>query len=145
MTETPGQRSLREVSTGPYLAGRLVGLAISLAAHLADRQHPASCERYAEKLARGGIPAGINAVGMLAGMVSRDIREHRADLPDAYYEAYLDISTRLDDLGATGYPAPWPPASPAAGEFVLGQHHQSAALRRGGSEPERNTTHGDMV
>jgi hypothetical protein len=123
--ETPGRRSLREVTTGPYLAGRLVGLAL----HLAGR-YPrlASCEQYAGKLARGGTPAGINAVGVLAGMVSRDIREHRGELPGAYFEAYLDISTRLGDLGLTGYPAPWPPASQAAGEFVLGQHHQSAAL-----------------
>jgi hypothetical protein len=102
---TPGVRALAECRTGPYLLGRLVGLA----GHLARRRPGASCERYADKIAGGGLPPFPLVIANLDGMLARDLA--RPGTPG-----------RLGELGA--WPAaPWPSASTAAADFLLGQHH----------------------
>jgi hypothetical protein len=118
---SPGARSLEECRTGPYLIGRLVGLAC----HLAVRHPGASSERYADKIARGALPPVPQVIANLERMLARDLA--RPGTPAAYRAAADDIAGRLGELG-TWPPAPWPLASPAASEFVLGQHHQSKAL-----------------
>jgi hypothetical protein len=118
---TPGARALEECRTGPYLIGRLVGLAC----HLARRRPGATCDRYADKIARGGLPPTPLVIANLDGMLARDLA--RPGTPAAYRAAAADIAGRLGELDA--WPtAPWPPASPSAAEFVLAQHHQSKAL-----------------
>jgi hypothetical protein len=120
---TPGARALEERRTGPYLIGRLVGLAC----HLADHRPGASCDRYASKLASGGLPPVPAAIATLEGMLNRDLR--RPGTPAAYRAAVEEIYALLGDLGEW-QPAPWPLLSPASADFVLGHHHQSAALTR---------------
>jgi hypothetical protein len=118
---TAGARSLEECRTGPYLIGRLVGLAC----HLADYRRGARCDRYAHKIAGGGLPPVPGVIATLRGMLDRDLA--RPGTPAAYQSAAADIAGRLGELEA--WPAlPWPPASLAAGQFVLAQHHQSKAL-----------------
>ena len=118
---TAGTRSLEECRTGPYLIGRLVGLAC----HLAGHRRNAHCDRYAHKIAGGGVPPVAGVIATLNGMLGRDLA--RPGTPAAYRTAAADIAGRLGELEA--WPTlPWPPASPAACEFVLGQHHQSKAL-----------------
>ena len=124
---TAGARSLEECRTGPYLIGRLVGLAC----HLADHRRNARCDRYAHKIAGGGLPPVAGVIATLNGMLARDLA--RPGTPAAYRAAADDIAGRLGELEA--WPAlPWPPASRAAGEFVLGQHHQSKALSDASTE-----------
>jgi hypothetical protein len=116
-----GARSLEECRTGPYLIGRLVGLAC----HLADHRRGAGCDRYAHKIAGGGVPPAAGVIATLNRMLDRDLARPRT--PAVYRAAAAEIGERLGDLQA--WPAlPWPPASLAAGQFVLGQHHQSKAL-----------------
>jgi hypothetical protein len=116
-----GARSLEECRTGPYLIGRLVGLAC----HLADHRRGARCDRYAHKIAGGGVPPAAGVIATLNGMLGRDLA--RPGTPAAYQTAVADIAGRLGELEA--WPAlPWPPASLAAAQFVLGQHHQAKAL-----------------
>jgi hypothetical protein len=118
---TAGARSLQECRTGPYLIGRLVGLAC----HLADRRGGAHCDRYAHKIAGGGLPPVPGVIATLNGLLGRDLA--RPSTPAAYRTAAADIAGRLGELEA--WPAlPWPPGSPAAAQFVLAQHHQSKAL-----------------
>ncbi|MGH3201331.1 MAG: hypothetical protein ACRDP5_04645 [Streptosporangiaceae bacterium] len=118
---TRGARALAETLTGPYLLGRLVGLA----SHLAGRRPGASCDRYADKIARGGLPPLPAVIARLSGMLGRDLAD--PGTPAAYRAAAADITSRLGELEAWPTP-PWPPASSASAEFVLGQHHQSKAL-----------------
>jgi hypothetical protein len=118
---TPGAHALEECRTGPYLTGRLVGLAC----HLASRRPGASCERYADKIARSGMPPTPLVIATLNGMLARDLT--RPGTPAAYRAAAADITGRLGQLDAWP-PLPWPSASPAAAEFVLAQHHQSKEL-----------------
>jgi hypothetical protein len=116
-----GARSLEDCRTGPYLIGRLVGLAC----HLADHRRGARCDRYAHKIAGGGLPPAAGVIATLNRMLGRDLG--RPVTPAAYRAAAADIADRLGELEA--WPAlPWPPASLAAAQFVLGQHHQSKAL-----------------
>jgi hypothetical protein len=118
---TPGDGSLSECRTGPFLIGRLVGLAC----HLARRRPGASCGRYADKIAGGGLQPLPRVVATLRGMLARDLA--RPGTPGAYRAAAADIAEQFSALDV--WPAaPWPPASAAAAEFVLGQHHQSKAL-----------------
>ena len=118
---TAGSRSLAECRSGPYLIGRLVGLAC----HLADHRRNMRCDRYAHKIAGGGLPPAAGVIATLNGMLARDLA--RPGTPAACRAAAADIADRLGELEA--WPAlPWPPASHAASEFVLGQHHQSKAL-----------------
>lgn len=117
---TPGTRALEECRTGPYVIGRLVGLAC----HLADRRPGANYGRYADKIARGGLPPTPLVIATLNRMLGRDLA--RPGTPAAYRAAAADIASRLGELGA--WPGPWPPASDAAAEFVLAQYHQSKAL-----------------
>ena len=119
--DTPGARSLRECRTGPYLIGRLTGLACHLALH----RPGASSEQYADKIARGGLPPFPQVIASLERMLARDLA--RPGTPAAYRAAVDDITGRLGEL-AMWPPVPWPVASPAASEFVLGLHHQSKAL-----------------
>jgi hypothetical protein len=118
---TAGARSLAECRTGPYLIGRLVGLAC----HLADHQRNTRCDRYAHKIAGGGLPPAAGVIATLKGMLARDLA--RPGTPAAYRAAASEIADRLGELEVWP-PLPWPPASHAASEFVLGQHHQSKWL-----------------
>jgi hypothetical protein len=121
---TAGQRALAETVTAPYLAGRLVGLAVHLGEHTEARQSL----RYAAKIASGGLPAVTVVISNLDGMISRELARHDGELPSAYRAAHDDIRARLDLLPAGWPPLPWPAEGQA--EFMLAQSHQSAALSR---------------
>lgn len=124
-----GAQALAEMDTAAYLAGRMTGLAMQLADWYSDHGATAACQRLADKLARGGIPPTAGTIGQLSGTVWAGLRP--PEVPASYGQAFRDISERL---GAhSDYPAPpWPPAGQS--DFVLGQHHQAAALRRAGRE-----------
>ena len=121
---SPGRRSLAEVTTGPYLAGRLAGLAQHLGAWYDARGTAGDCGRYADKIARGGLPPTLAVIGQLSGMVYASLRP--CEVPATYRDVYRDITARIAEL-AEPYPAP-PWTTAGQGEFVLGLHHQSAAL-----------------
>jgi hypothetical protein len=83
---TPGARALEGCRTGSYLIGRLAGVAC----HLAARRPGASCERYADKIARGGLPPTPLAIAALNRMLARD--PARPGTPAAYRAAAADIA-----------------------------------------------------
>lgn len=116
---TPGRLALEENHTGPYLIGRMVGLAI----HLSDRHRGMRCERHAWKIAEGGLPPVAGVIGQLRAMLSHDLA--RPGIPDAYRTALADITAGLDDLAE--YPS-WPWSTADRGNTMLAQHHQSKWL-----------------
>lgn len=119
LRSTPGSRALEECRTAPYLAGRLTGVAL----HLSSRRTGMGCERYADKIACGGVPPTATVISRLEALLSRDLG--RPGIPGAYREAFAETAGRLAELG--GFP---PPPWPVQGqwEMMLGQHHQSKAL-----------------
>ncbi len=119
LRSTPGSRSLQAYRTAPYLAGRLLGLAL----HLSRHQRGTACERYADKIARGGLPVLPSVLARLQGLLARDLA--RPGVPGAYREACAEISGHLADLGE--FP-PWPWPVQGQWDMMLGQHHQSKAL-----------------
>jgi transcriptional regulator with XRE-family HTH domain len=116
---TPGLLALEEEGSGPYLIGRMIGLAT----HLSSRYEGLSCERQADKLARGALPPHPVVIGHLEQALERDLR--RKGIPAAYRTAYDDIRYRLAGLAGLP-PLPWPLAD--RGSSVIAQHHQSAWL-----------------
>lgn len=119
LKSTPGSRALEECRTGPYLAGRLVGLAL----HLSGRRQGTSCERYAEKIAGGGLPVLPAVLARLQALLSRDLAQ--PGVPGVYREECAEITARLADLGEFP-PLPWPVQG--RWEMALAEHHQSKAL-----------------
>ncbi len=117
---SPGRLALEENGTGPYLIGRMIGLAV----HLSTRHEGMRCERQAWKLAEGGIPPHPTVIGQFEQALERDLKWKKG-IPDAYRTAFADIKYRLADLAEL--PAvPWPLADQS--NNILGQHHQSAWL-----------------
>jgi hypothetical protein len=117
---TPGRLALEENGTGPYLIGRMIGLAV----HLSGRYGGMRCERQADKLASGGIPPHPAVITQLEESLERDLKRGKG-IPDAYRTAFDDIKYRLADLTELP-PLPWPVASRSSS--VIAQHHQSAWL-----------------
>ena len=117
---TPGRLALEENGTGPYLIGRMIGLAVHLSAH----HQGTRCERQADKLASGGIPPHPAVITQLEESLERDLKWNKS-IPDAYRTAFTDIKYRL--AGLTELPRlPWPTADRSTS--VIAQHHQSAWL-----------------
>jgi transcriptional regulator with XRE-family HTH domain len=119
LRSTPGSRSLEECRTAPYLAGRLTGVAL----HLSSRRSGMGCERYADKIARGGVPPAAPVIGRLEALLSRDLA--KPGIPAPYREAYAEVTERLAEFSEFP-PLPWPVQG--QWEMMLGQHHQSKAL-----------------
>lgn len=119
LKSTPGSRALEECRTGPYLAGRLVGLAL----HLARHRRGTSCERYAEKIAEGGLPVLPAVLARLRALLSNDLAQ--PGVTGVYREELAEITSRLADLGEFP-PPPW--GTQGKWEMMLAEHHQSKAL-----------------
>lgn len=121
---TAGQRALAGTVTAPYLAGRLVGLAL----HLGERYGIVPCFRYAARITSAALPPTTVVISNLDGMIARDLDRRDDELPAAIRAAHEDIRTRLDLL-PPGWPnVPWPEKGQR--EFTLAHLHQAAELAR---------------
>ncbi|GAA3091493.1 sigma-70 family RNA polymerase sigma factor [Streptomyces rectiviolaceus] len=77
----------------PWLEGRLWGLAEEVSETLDDTAH---CTRYVNALARGKKRFTPQNVDELRRLLEEDLRQHQAQLPGGYRDAYDEISRRLD-------------------------------------------------
>jgi hypothetical protein len=75
-----------------WLEGRLWGLG----EELADTVDDAGCARYVNALARGRKRLTPQNVDELRRLVEEDLRQHRAEIPPGYQDAYDTISRGLD-------------------------------------------------
>ncbi|MFE6162522.1 sigma-70 family RNA polymerase sigma factor [Streptomyces sp. NPDC056486] len=86
----------------PWLEGRLWGLAEEVSGTLDDS---ARCTRYVNALTRGKKRFTPQNVDELRRLLEEDLRQHQAQLPGNYRDAYDEISRALDlpaNVTATG-------------------------------------------
>lgn len=121
LASTPGARALASSRSVPYLAGRMLGVAL----HLARTRNGLASERLADKMAGHRHPVTDATVGQLRHLLRKDLA--RPGVPAAYAAELADITARLDEAGPVGT---LPGTLAARSEMMLAEHHQAAALTR---------------